>query len=175
MNEPNILAFMQNPWFPEGTKPEIIDKYRTDQEFHQRLLVRTMSGGRLLQAFGPSMFSSIHWDNVAPTAAVEAAGKEDVDMEHVEKVISTIKPDVILVFGKHAEETLEDSIQRGEIPVLVCHHPNARGKTMGDLAQFAIEVCLWMDQWRLRQKDSPSQSIWRPQKLNLPGGSSEKK
>ena len=141
-----VLAFMQNPWFPVDTKKEHVDRYITDQEFHQRILARSMSGGRLLQAFGPTMFGKIWWDNVAPAAAVEAAGKTDIDMIHVERIISEVKPGLILTFGNLAKDALEDSIQGDKIPRLHCHHPNARHKTMADLGQFGVEVSAWLEE-----------------------------
>jgi hypothetical protein len=151
MREPKILAFMQNPWFTPGTSKEIIDKYRTDQEFHRRLLARCMSGNRLLTAFGSTMFNRIWWDNVAPTAAIEAAGITDVDPIHVETVITDQKPDLILTFGKLAEQVLDGSIVAHDIDYLCCHHPNARGKSMIDLAQFAVEVEEWCNNWRIKE------------------------
>ena len=151
MNHPKITAFMQNPWFSPGTRPEIIDRYKTDQEFHRRLLAQTMSGGRLLNAFGPEMFNRIHWDNVAPNAAVEAAGETDLDMNHVESVIEKTAPNLIITFGKLAEEAMEKSILAVTIDYMVCHHPNARGKTAGDLGQFAVEVEAWCNDWRVKE------------------------
>lgn len=144
-----IVAFMQNPWFPPGTQRAHVDRYRTDQEFHQRLLSRTMSGGRLLQAFGPDTFSKIWWDNVAPEAAEEAAGQTEIDYDHVERVIHTQKPDLIISFGALAERALDNSIGAIEIPYMCCHHPNARGKTVSDLAQFAIDVQQKIEELRL--------------------------
>jgi len=151
MKQPRILAFMQNPWFEPGTRPEIIDRYKTDQEFHRRLLARTMSGQRLLTAFGPTMFMEIWWDNVAPKAAVEAAGVTDIDMQHVDKLICDYKPDIILAFGKLAEKALDNSFYAELIPYFCCHHPNARGYTMLDLAAFAVQITDWINEWRLQQ------------------------
>jgi hypothetical protein len=150
MKDPKILAFMQNPWFEPGTRPEITDKYRTDQEFHRRLLARTMSGGRLLQAFGPDMFGKIWWDNVAPAAAFEAAGKTDVDAQHVERVINEVRPDLIITFGILAEEAVDNSILATDIDYMCCHHPNARHHTVSELMNFAIDVQQWVERWRLK-------------------------
>lgn len=149
MRTHKIVAFMQNPWFPVGTKREHVDRYRTDQEFHRRLLACTMSGTRLLQAFGPHMFEMIHWDNVAPEAAVEASGKTDVNPDHVEKVISEVEPELIISFGKLAEEALDNSILAENIPYMCCHHPNARGHTQAELQEFAISVCSKLEQMEL--------------------------
>ncbi len=152
MKEPQILAFMQNPWFPAGTQKEVIDKYRTNQEFHRRLLARCMSGNRLLTAFGPKMFNAIWWDNVAPLAAVEAAGVTDINMQHVESTIAEVKPDMIICFGKIAEKALEQSILAINIDFLCCHHPDARGYSQIDLGQFAVEVEEWCNQWRINHE-----------------------
>lgn len=143
-----ILAFLQNPWFPPGTKKEHIDRYTTDQEFHQRLLSRTMSGQRLLNAFGAGMFARIWWDNVSPEAAEEASGKTEIDMRHVEKVIDEQSPDLILCFGKPAQEAVDKAAGAITRKILYCHHPNARYKTQDDLNKFAQEVwdyCLLHD------------------------------
>lgn len=140
-----ILAFMQNPWFPPGTTKEIVDRYRTDQQFHQKLLRRTMSGNRLLQAFGPKMFEEIHWDNVAPNHVPEPHLKSDIEMMHVERIIKQVNPDLILTFGNLAREAVEGSLLRANRPMMHCHHPNARHKTMNDLAQFAMSVQRWVE------------------------------
>jgi hypothetical protein len=140
----NITAFLQNPWFRPGTPKELIFRYNTDQVFHRHLLARCMTGSRLNQAFG-TLYESIHWDNVAPHAATEAAGKTDIDMIHVEKVLKATSPDLILTFGNHAKEALAGSIQRGDTPMLHCHHPNARGKTVNDLCQFGVEVLQYIN------------------------------
>ena len=139
MLQMTILAFMQNPWFPPNTAKRHVELYNTDQEFHRRLLAGTMSGRRLRQAFG-DLFGKIHWDNVAPAAAEEASGVTDVDMKHVERVIGEVKPQLILTFGTLAKGALENSIRAYKIKRMDCHHPNARGRTQGDLDQFASDV-----------------------------------
>jgi hypothetical protein len=148
MKYPNITAFLQNPWFPPGTRRETIDKYTTDAEFHRRVLARSMSGQRLVMAFGRDFYDRIHWDNVAPTAAEQSAGITDVDHEHVERVISETDPHLIITFGKIAEEALKGRL-RAEIPHYACFHPNARGRTSAELSQFAIWVAEWVDNWRI--------------------------
>jgi uracil-DNA glycosylase len=135
-----ILVFLQNPWFPPGTAKQHIDRYTTDQEFHRRLLAGTMTGQRLRQAFGETMFRDIWWDNVAPAAAEVSTGVTEIDEEHVERVIKQVKPDLIISFGKLAEDALDGSIAAEPIPYMCCHHPNARHKTTQDLCEFAVEV-----------------------------------
>ena len=103
-----------------------------------------------MSAFGPYWFNKIHWDNVAPKAAVEAAGETDVDPDHVEQIIAEVKPDLIITFGKLAEKAIGNSILADRIDFMCCHHPNARGYTMGDLGEFAIRVNEWVEAWKLR-------------------------
>lgn len=148
MKEPKIVAFMQNPWFPPGTDRRHVDRYTTDQEFHRRILARSMSGVRLMSALGPALFNAIWWDNVAPTATEESSGISEIDMGHVETALTEQRPDLILAFGRVAEAALDKSFIAMEIPCLCCHHTNARGKTMSDLSEFAVWVAQWIDEWR---------------------------
>jgi len=149
-----ILAFMQNPWFAPGTPREKIDKYRTNQEFHQRTLLETMSGQRLVNAFGPLVFAAIHWDNVAPGASEEASGVTEVDQEHISRVITEVQPVLILTFGNLAEEALKSSIHADRIDLMACHPPNARHKTQADLGEFAIRVAEWVDEYKFKQLEN---------------------
>lgn len=135
-----IVAFMQNPWFPAGTPKEKIHAYKTIQTYHQDVLKETMSGNRLIQAFGEEMFRRIWWDNVAPEAADEPKKKTPVDMKHVEAIIAVQKPDLILTFGDVAEKALKASVTTVNIHMMHCHHPNARYKMQSDLDQFAWQV-----------------------------------
>lgn len=140
----SIVGFMQNPWFPDGTPQEHIRMYRYNQEFHKKILVNSMSGQRLKQAFGDEMFERIWWDNVAPEAATEAKGKTDVDMQHVEAIIKIRDPQLILTFGKMATDAIKQSIGAIRRKVMECHHPNARYKTQSELDAFAVQVHQWI-------------------------------
>jgi hypothetical protein len=151
VRDPTLLAFMQNPWFPPGTSKGIIDRYLTDQAFHRKLLSRTMSGNRLVQAFGSDMFNRIWWDNVAPKHSEESSGMTAIEATHVERVIQQVKPDMILTFGTLAEQAVLNSLAAEDLLYLPCHHPNARGKSMQDLSDFAIQVIQWCDQWKVEQ------------------------
>ena len=135
----NIVAFMQNPWFPPGTDKELIYQYKTQQEVHRKLLKETMSGYRLHQAFG-ELFDRIHWDNVAPEAVDHPKKRSPVEIAHVEKVIKTVKPNLILTFGEVAKEAIADSIAAIQIKTMACHHPNARYRFQADLDYFAQQV-----------------------------------
>lgn len=132
----NITAFMQNPWFQPGTPESVILKYRDDQKFHREILAATMSGQRLLKAFGERFFE-IHWDNTNWIPAEESDGVTDPDPVHIMRVVHITRPKLILCIGSQASKVMASY---SHIPQMHCHHPNARGKTQTDLVRFAIEV-----------------------------------
>lgn len=134
-----ILAFLQNPWFSVETDSHVIERYRTDQVFHRRYLRGTLSGNRLSMAFS-GLYEQIHWDNVSSDLSNEANDISAVDMKHVETTIRNTKPQLILTFGQLAKETIRKSLYAQGIPVMECHHPNARGKTQADLDLFVQKI-----------------------------------
>lgn len=139
-----IVAFLQNPWFKEGTDPAIANRYVTDQVFHRKILARTMSGHRLLTAFGQEDFNSIWWDNVAPLAADYASGITPPDPKHIDRVLSSQAPELILTFGLLAKDAINRSPGSVRKKVMHCHHPNARFHTQSELNDFAQEVRDWV-------------------------------
>lgn len=146
----SIVAFLQNPWFPPGTDKELIYAYKTKQEVHRKLLKETMTGYRLHQAFG-SLYDEIHWDNVAPEAVDHPKKTSPVDMQHVEGIISVLRPNLILTFGEVARQAIESSIAAIKTKTMACHHPNARYRFQADLDYFAQQV--WDYKLLMERKD----------------------
>lgn len=139
-----IVAFMQNPWFPPGTEPAVKHAYRTLQDFHKKVLRSTMSGQRLLMAFGEEYYERIWWDNIAPEPADHPRGKTKVDMKHVDTLIEIWKPQLVLTFGSVAGEAIDGSLMCLHRKVMKCHHPNAMGRTQAELDNFAQDVRDWV-------------------------------
>lgn len=135
-----IVAFMQNPWFRLDTPKEAIDRYRTDQEFHRRLLGETMSGNRLRIAFGEHWFKEIWWDNANPKHSDVASGMMDPDIAHIERVIKEQEPNLIITFGAQAKKGVERSVAAISIKCMHCLHPNARFFSQSSLDKFANDV-----------------------------------
>ena len=131
-----VLAFMMTP--NSGLLPtkEDVDRYMTDQVFHQKILLQSMSGIRLRQAFGP-YFNEIWWDNVDPRGT-------GVDIRHIDRVIAEQRPDLVLTFGKYADEPVNKSVMVIRLKCMSCHHPNARFKSQADLDNFAQGVRTWI-------------------------------
>lgn len=136
-----IVAFLQNPWFPDHVAERHKKLYGTDVNFRRRVLARSMSGRRLITAFGYDLYESIWWDNANPECTSHAAGLNKADWDHIARVVAEQKPKLVLTFGNQAR----DGFTRAqlicpttyEIETLHCHHPNARHKTQADLNNFA--------------------------------------
>ena len=121
---------------------DYIQQYRTDQDFHQQLLRATPTGIRLVQSFGDEMFRRIWWDNCAPTPTDHPRKRSPINQIHVDQVIDTQKPHVVIAFGEMAKESMLNSVALidKKIKVMFFHHPNARFRTQAELDQFAQEV-----------------------------------
>ena len=137
-----VLAFLQNPWFPEGTKEEHIEKYRTDDKFRRRVLAMSETGKRLLKAFGEETYDEIVWDNVAPAHTSHSRGITPADPDHIQAAITSNNPDLVLVFGIHAAKALK-GLWYGETKA--CPHPMKTGMRISTLVDFAMEVKTWVN------------------------------
>lgn len=138
----SIVAFLQNPWFRPGTSQHHIELYRDNQEFHRKVLAMSMSGRRLVRAFG-DLYDKIHWSNTSWRAAERASGRMPTDIAYMSEVISAQNPELILCFGRQAHDACMEMrmmSSRWKIPYLSCHHPNAYGKFQSDLNMFADAV-----------------------------------
>src|SRR5438067_416503 len=95
-----ILAFLQNPWFRASTDPRHIAMYREDQNFHRRVLLMSATGRALYRAFGPELYAQIHWDNANPHHGGERGAQFPPDVWHMLTIVVSVRPDVILLFGR---------------------------------------------------------------------------
>jgi hypothetical protein len=143
-----IVAFMQNCWFPPGTDQRHIDKYHQDQDFHRRVLAMSMSGKRLVTAFG-WLYDRIWWDNASKSCATVASGRYGFDLVHMRSVLKRQSPKLVITFGAIAGNGVmlldDDPICNPSYEHLSCHHPNARHKTQQDLNDFAALVWRWIE------------------------------
>jgi len=135
-----VVAFLQNPWFRPGTFDETVRMYRENVEFRRRLLARSMSGGRLLRAFGEDWFGKIWWDNANPLHGNDHSARWLADTYHMSDVVTTRCPLVVLTFGRIAANGAAKIRLSRVIRVLSCAHPNAMGITQDDLDVFANRV-----------------------------------
>lgn len=139
----NIVAFLQNPWFPPGTDERHLTNYQIDVDFRRRVLSMSMTGKRLVEAFGQEWYHKIWWDNANPVAAEKASGALIPNETHIKMVVEQQKPELILTFGILARDGLHRALWLTDmtwIPLLHCHHPNARVRTQDDLNNFAKDT-----------------------------------
>lgn len=134
-----IVAFLQNPWFPAHTHPTLVAKYRDRQDFHKRILGASMTGKRLIAAFG-DMYDKIHWDNANWRHTSVANGKMPADPEHIARTLIMHQPEVVLAFGAVAREALEPLVCTYNFILLACPHPSAFGNTSGNLTILAKKI-----------------------------------
>lgn len=137
-----IVAFLQGP--SEAVSFDV-ERYVNDQEYHQVVLLNSMSGRRLSLAFA-DLFPKIWWDNVIPRIS------DKIDKEHIARVVLAQRPKLIITFGGIAKLGVSNFLSDYEnrtsnrIDMMHCHHPNARFKTQRDLNDFAERVRFYYDE-----------------------------
>ena len=158
-----VVAFLQNPYFKNGVGPEIVERYRVDQDFHRQVLRESMTGGLLWGAFGP-MFYDIYWDNVSPVASFIRTGTApEPDLNHVREVIERLRPLVVIAFGAPARQALQKAYEFPWFTLLIFPHPTSFGMNATKLIDFAQLVTKEAEKKNLlldeRVLPSPQQTI----------------
>ncbi len=135
-----ILAFLQNPWFKPGTNPLLIKKYRTDADFHRRVLYMSATGKALHEAFGQELYGKIIWENANPLHGSTRDARMPPDLVHMAAVLIRHKPDLILCFGREAQRGMGKLMSRPWPNVLFAPHPMARGSAAEHLREIVKKV-----------------------------------
>lgn len=141
-----VVAFMQNPWWKSGARRARARRYNSDQAYHKRVLLLSMSGRRLMRAFGRREYWAIWWENASLQYENFHGYNPGYDLRHILKVLREQRPGVVLTFGNVAREGVRvavDEVLRWDerrMRVMGCHHPNARHRTQADLDEFARKV-----------------------------------
>lgn len=135
------MAFLQNCWFRPGTDQQLIVRYLTDQNFRRMVLARSMTGRRLLNAFGPIAYRKIWWDNASMFVGRMSAAKADPDINYMLNQLEIVRPRVVLTFGNIAKSGF---LRAHSGPYQYAHHhcphPNTRGITQAQLNEFARKI-----------------------------------
>lgn len=143
---------MQNPWFKPGTAQSHIDMYTHDQDFHRRVLGMSMSGRRLMQAFG-EYYDKIWWDNANPLPVDKPDGRQKPNVHHMISVICRKEPMLVVTIGGQAYEgmqqidVMEHELRMPHYIRMHIHHPNARGRTQAELTAFATKVIAYIQEY----------------------------
>lgn len=146
-----VVAFLQNCWFPPDTPAAITSRYVSDEKYRRIVLARSMTGKRLLRAFGPK-YNEIWWDNASPQIGQSPGARFEANHEHMAEVIVNARPVAIICFGAVALDGLTyiNNTLLGEevygyndrrvVPHHAAPHPNARGILQSQLNEFADKI-----------------------------------
>jgi hypothetical protein len=127
-----VVAFLQNQWFKDAVKARSVFKAYGDArraELVARFLFRgCLTGRRLQKAFGPELCEQILWEETSRDIGDNASSIFPPDIEHMHDVLRTYCPEVVITFGKHAENAflnlMENFSYQGKF--LRAMHPAAR-------------------------------------------------
>ena len=142
---PVILAFLQNMWVrdPERVKRDIA---KHGEELRLRyieyaLFAGCKTGRNLKKAFGQELIDKIIWEETTREIAGDAKTIFPADLEHITKCFDVHKPEIVVTFGKIAEDSVSRAWCNLELrPIhLRAHHPASRNpasyQTLADVAE----------------------------------------
>jgi len=142
-----IVGFLQNTWYQDGTNLEVIKKYTFNQKFQQELLLKTMVGQRLFTAFS-GCYKFIYWDNCTQLCEMDPNSRFDSNSEHILSVVRKIKPSIVLGIGAQSQAVIEKNInilRNFQVKkIMFCRHPSSKGVTTRELVEFGRNV---IDEW----------------------------
>ena len=127
--KPKVLGFLQNTWVNDPPRcQEILDRCESMKERRYYtsawLFMGCQTGRRLKAAFGEDEVYEIEWDNASPKLADVSSGSFPPDPAHIRAVLDEVQPDVVLAFGRVAQNGVGPL---WEGPLIVGPHPTARG------------------------------------------------
>lgn len=136
MNDPTVLAFMQNQWVRD---PEQLRRIlaRHDEKFRRRMIARLLfagcvSGRRLKAAFG-DLTSRIVWEEASPVITGRSNECPPADLAHMSDCLTTLRPAIVLAFGAHAQAALSRCHVAHAFIFLAAPHPAARHPKVTEL------------------------------------------
>ena len=140
-----MLAILQNQWFrdPERVRG-FIAAADDPADYRRRFLSRALfagclTGRRLRAAFGADLCREIIWEEASPEIGGHSSSVFPADRAHVAEVIRLHLPDIILAFGKVAQNGLAGLFPAERI--IAASHPAARGEgTVPALVQAALRL-----------------------------------
>lgn len=120
-----VLGLLQNQWARNSASVAAMFARRPEHrhELIARMLMQSTSGRRLRAAFGVWL-DRIVWENASPGVVERADGCLAPDIAHVNGVLASIRPDVVIAFGVQATRAIEGSSWRGV--TFTAPHPAAR-------------------------------------------------
>lgn len=128
-----ILAILQNQWFrdPERVRKMIAEgEARHPGKYRHRLIATALfagcrTGANLRKTFG-EWCDRIVWEESSPDIGGHAASVFPADPEHLQKLLTEIKPDVVLTFGLVATTAMTPLLIGTPVHHITAPHPTAR-------------------------------------------------
>lgn len=128
-----ILAFLQNQYFkdPEKVKAMLEENPEKRNWYIEKFLFMGCKTGKvLLQTLGPDITSQIIWEEVSKEIGSYASSVFPADEAHILESIALHNPDIIIGFGKIAEDALKKLKTEEKIDlsksIFYAPHPAAR-------------------------------------------------
>jgi hypothetical protein len=163
-----VLAFLQNQWFKDPKGVKAIYERNPDKRnvFIARFLfMGCLTGKRLQKAFGAEVCNSIIWEEASPEVGGTSDSAFKADLVHIEAAILKHNPQVILCFGKIANDAVKTVVKKIHLekgfltPVLYGPHPAARHNTLPELCAIAAELPHTLAKQRSFYNTQPARSL----------------
>jgi len=145
----DVVAFLQNTWFPPATAPIHRERYVSDPLFRSRVLATSATGLRLRRAWG-SLYDRVWWDNASPRTDGEARrAMFPPDPHHMRAVVGHNRPRVVVLYGAMTDLGFSQLCQlyperpwAEQLYVVRCPHPAAFDiATAPVMRAAAVDAC----------------------------------
>lgn len=130
-----VLCILQNQWVkdPERVRKMLANR---DESFRRSFIKHALfagcrTGKMLMEIFGPKWIPEMVFEEASRDIGAHSASKFKHDPGHILKVVREVEPDVILAFGKVAEDAVASVMWgrqgNGSPTRIYGPHPTARG------------------------------------------------
>lgn len=142
-----VVAFLQNVWVrdPEHVRRSItrgVERY--GESFRRRYIARLLfmgclTGRRIKAAFGEELCRSIVWEEVSREILGDPRIVPAADDAHIQSVLDTLKPGVVVTFGRVAQDAIARTTPRPARHHIIAPHPAARQASVPGALALAAE------------------------------------
>jgi hypothetical protein len=138
-----VVAILQNQWFkqPERVKEFLSRMPQCRESYLAKTLFMGCKTGRvLMDVFDEDWVNSIVWEEASPEIGNHSSSVFPADIAHVKGVMDKHQPQVVLAFGKVAQEAVAGAWSG---KVIKAPHPCARGSdTLAQIQRARTELDL---------------------------------
>lgn len=136
---PKVLGLLQNEWVYDPPRLKKAMEFSNNPEaFRRRMISYALfagckTGRVLVSAFGDTWRQRITWENASKEIGDVASSAFPADVPHIVARIQEELPDVVIAFGKVAQEGMAEAIHRNlveNVLVIRAPHPCARHSTV---------------------------------------------